>query len=133
MARLNYSAVDRPDLQYSVRVCSKSMPSPRVNDWQKLKRVARYVKECPDTRIMFAWQAAPSRFIVQSDSDWAGDKSTRKSVSAGNIRYGQHLFRSWSKNQTVIAMSSGEAELHAACMAAEQAMGTESMARCVMA
>ena len=66
---------------------------------------------------------------MQSDSDWAGDKSTKKSVSAGNIRCGQHLLRSWSKDQTVIAMSSGEAELHAACMAAQQAMGTENMAR----
>ena len=58
-----------------------------------------------------------------------GDKSARKGVSAGNIRYGQHLLRSWSKDQTVIAMSSGEAELHAVCMAAQQATGTESMAR----
>ena len=44
---------------------------------------------------------------------------------------GQHEeeSRNWSKDQTVIAMSSGEAELHAACMAAQQAMGTENMAR----
>ena len=46
---------------------------------------------------------------MQSDSDWAGDESTRKSVPAGNIRYGQHLLGSWSKDQTVIAVSSGEA------------------------
>ena len=64
---------------------------------------------------------------MQSDSDWAGEKSTRKSVSAGNICYGQHLLRSWSKDQTVIAMSSEEAQVCAACMAAKQAM--ENMAR----
>ena len=56
-------------------------------------------------------------------------RARRKSVSAGNIRCGQHLLRSWSTDQTVIAMSSGEAELYAACMAAQQAMGTENMAR----
>ena len=50
-------------------------------------------------------------------------------MSAGNIRYGQHLLRSWSEFQTVVAMSSGETELYAVCMAAEQAMGTDSMAR----
>ena len=60
-----------------------------------LQRVARYVKGCPDTGIVFDWRTAPG--IVQSDSDWAGDKSTRKSVSAGNTRCGQHLLRSWSK------------------------------------
>ena len=43
-------------------------------------------------------------------------------MSAGSIRDGQHLLRSWSKDQTVIAMSSGEVELHAACVAAQQAM-----------
>ena len=78
---------------------------------------------------MFEWQTAPRRLVVQSDSGWAGDKSTRKSVSAGNIRYGQYLLRSWSKDQTVIAMSSGRAELYAACMGAKHAMGTENMAR----
>ena len=56
---------------------------------------------------------------VQSDSDWAGDKNTRKSVSVGNIRYGQHMLRSWSKDQIVIAI----------CMEAQQAMGTENMGR----
>ena len=76
--------------------------------------MARYVKGCPDTGIVFEWQTAPRRLTVQRHSDWAGDMSTRKSVSAENVRYGQHLLRSWSKDQTVIAMSSGEAELYAA-------------------
>ena len=47
-------------------------------------------------------------------------KSTRKSVSAGTIRYRQLLLRSWSKDQTVIAMSSGEAGLYAACRPRER-------------
>ena len=99
VARLKYWEVGRPDTRYAVRVCSKSVST------------------------------TPRRFVVQSDSDWAGDKGTRKSVSAGNIRYRQHLLRSWSQDQTVIAMSCGEAELYVACMAAQQAMGTENMAR----
>ena len=32
--------------------------------------------------IMFVWQTALGRLTVQSDSDWAGDKGTRKRVSA---------------------------------------------------
>ena len=78
---------------------------------------------------MVAWQAAFGILTVQSDSDWAGDKSTRKSVSAGNMRYGQHLLRSWSKDETVVTMGSGEAALYAAYMTTQHAMGTESMAR----
>ena len=87
------------------------------------------MKGSPDTGSCTSGKTAPARLIVQSDSDWARDKSTRKSVSAGNIRYGQHLLRSWSTDETVIAMSSGEGELYAACMAAQQAIRTENMAR----
>ena len=39
--RLNYWTADRPDTRYSVRVCSKSVSGPRVNNWQRLERVAR--------------------------------------------------------------------------------------------
>ena len=53
---------------------------------------------------------APSRITVPRDSDQAEDKNTRKSVSAGNTRYGQLVFRIWSKDLAVTAISSGEAE-----------------------
>ena len=74
---------------------------------------------------MFTWLKALTKMTVQSGIDCAGERKTRKSVSSGNIRFGHHLLRSWRKDQSVIALSSGEAELHAACMAAQQAMGTE--------
>ena len=55
---------------------------------------------------------APSELTAQRDTDWA-DRETRQSVSAGNIRYGQHLLRIWSYGQTAVVMSSVEAELYA--------------------
>ena len=106
-----------------------SMSSPRANDWQRLRTCGNICEGCPDMGIVFAGQTAPRRLTVQSDSGWAGDKSTRKSVSARMFRLRRFLLRSCSKDQTVIAMSSGEAELYAACMVAEQAMETENMAR----
>ena len=120
VARLNYWAVDIPDLQHAVRVCSKAAAKPTADDWLKLKRIGRYVKGSPHIGIMFVCQKAHIKLTVQSDSDWAGERKTRKSVSSGNIRFGHHLLRSWSKDQSVIALSSGEAELYAACMAAKQ-------------
>ena len=41
---------------------------------------------------------------------------------------GRHLIRSWCKDQSVIALSSGEAELYAANYGAAQVMGLRSMA-----
>ena len=58
---------------------------------------------------MLDWQTATGRLIVHCDSDWAGDKNTRKSESVGNIRYGQHLLRSWSKDQCNRDMHGGTA------------------------
>ena len=129
VARLNCWAVDRPDLQHAVRVCSKSAAKPTTDDWLELSRIGRYVKGSPHIGIMFAWQNAPTKSTVQSDSDWAGERRTRKSASSVNIRFGRHLLRCWSKDQSVTALSSGDAELYAARMAAQHAVGMESMAR----
>ena len=62
------------------------------------------------------------------DSDWAGDKSSLKSTSGGMCFRGTHLLKSWSSNQQVIALSSGEAELYAQTKGAAQTLGLISMA-----
>ena len=82
MARLSRT---RSAIQYAVRG--------GVNELQRRNRVARYVKGSPDIGIIFAWQTALIRLTVQCDSGWDGERSKRKSVSVGNIRYGQHLLR----------------------------------------
>ena len=55
---------------------------------------------------------------VFSDSDWASNKSDRKSVSGGFICPGSCLMYSSSRAQKVISWSSGEAEVYAASSAA---------------
>ena len=61
------------------------------------------------------------------DSDWAGDKKTCKSTSGGMIFRGAHLLKSWSTNQQIVALSSGEAELYAQTKGAAQTLGMLSM------
>ena len=62
-----------------------------------------------------------------ADADWAGDRVSRKSTSGGMLFCGRHLVKSWSSNQQVIAMSSGEAELCALTKGATQVLGLSSM------
>ena len=62
-----------------------------------------------------------------TDSDWAGDQATRKSTTCGAVMLGGHLVKSWCKDQSVVALSSGEAELYSANYGAAQAMGIQSM------
>ena len=42
---------------------------------------------------------------------------------------GQHLLKSWSSNQQIVALSCGEADLYALTKGAAQTLGIQSMAR----
>ena len=102
------------------------MSKPRKSDLMKLKRVARYLKFRPTLTTVFPWQAACHKVTVYTDSDWAGDRVTRKSTSGGVVMVGMHALKTWGKDQSVVAMSSGEAELYAANYGAAQALGMQS-------
>ena len=125
-ARLNYLALDRMDLQYVAKCVSKYMASPCEHDWLALKKVAKYLVGKPRFVQLFKWQTMPSGFTAYSDSDWAGDRETRKSTSGGMVMLGAHLVKSWSSTQQVIALSSGEAELYALIKATAQSKGIMS-------
>ena len=65
---------------------------------------------------------------VYTDSDWAGCKRTRKSTSGGMCCIGGGLIKSWSKTQSTIAKSSGEAEFYAASKGLVEGLGLRSIA-----
>ncbi len=46
-ARANFLAQDRVDIVYAVKEASRMMAKPRKHDWNKLKRLARYLKDRP--------------------------------------------------------------------------------------
>jgi len=126
-ARLNYLSLDRPDLQYAAKVASRYMAEPKEIDWKILKRVARYLIGAPRAVQTFKWQGAPTLITTYTDSDWAGDRSTRKSTSGGVMCVGYHMIKSWSSTQQNIALSSGEAELYAMVKGAAQTKGLMAM------
>ena len=66
---------------------------------------------------------------VQTDSDWAANKDSRRSVSGGALFIGGHLVKSWSKEQPLTAMSTAEAELYAANLGGQQVIGLRSLLR----
>ena len=126
-ARLNYLSLDRPDLQYAAKGVARCMAKPRKKDWLLLKRVGRYLKGACRMVQRFEWQTLPSTVAAYTDSDWAGDRESRKSTSGGLLMLGKHFIKSWSSTQKVIALSSGEAELYALLKGATQAKGLMSM------
>ena len=111
VARMNFLSQDRADLQYAVKEVSRWMSAPRKNDWCAVKRISRYLEANPRVTVWYPWQAQPSELTAFTDTDWAGCRNSRKSTSGGVILHGCHLIKSWSKQQTLIALSSAEAEI----------------------
>jgi hypothetical protein len=64
---------------------------------------------------------------VYTDSDWAGDLLDRKSTSSVFVFHGVHLVKHTVSSQTVIALSSGEAEFAANVKGASVGLGVKSL------
>ena len=111
-----------------MNVC-RQMSSPTIGAMRKLKRIGRYLRHRPRAKLLYAWQGHDAMIHCHSDSDWAGDKATRRSVSGGVLYRGSHCIKSWAKLQSVVAKSSAEAELYAAGRAATEALGAAAYLR----
>ena len=130
VARANYLAQDRMDIQYAAKELSRRMARPRAEDVGKLKRFVRYlvgaervVQLYPETREM------PSLVEAFGDSDWAACKSSRRSTSGGVILFGGSALKTYSSTQGSVATSVGEAEYYAALKAAAEGLGVQALAR----
>ena len=127
VARLNYLAQDRPDLQFAVKEVARRMAVPKEGDWQALKRIGRYLVGAPRAVQLFHWQCFPQELTTYVDSDWAGCKATCRSTSGGAVMLGGHTLETWATTQAVVAMSSAEAELYALTKGASASLGMIAM------
>ena len=127
VARCNFLSKDRCDLQYAVNECARGMSQPTTGNLERLKRIGRFLIGRPRYIIRFARQKHVFALNCFSDSDWAGDLATRTSTSGGVIALGDHCLKSWSTNQSVVALSSGEAEHYATNKTAANGLGMKSL------
>jgi len=79
-ARANYLQADRPDIQYSVKEICRRLAKPVTSDWQKLVRLARYLKGAPRLVWEFHWQEGKDGLppCGYSDSDWQATAKPQK-------------------------------------------------------
>ena len=128
-ARLNFLALDRPDVQYSSKECSRKMANPVNRDWEPVRRLVRYLIENPRMVMQYEFQDTVKQIDGYCDSNWAGCRTTRRSTSGASLMAGKHLLKSYSKTQATVAMSSAEGELYAMVTAASESLGLKAMAR----
>ena len=127
VARANYLAQDRADIQFSVKELARRTATPTSSDWQALKRLGRYLLGVPRVVTYYLYQGKLRDISVAVDSDWAGCMRTRRSTSGGLLRMGKHIVKSWANTQATVALSSGEAEYASAVKGCAQALGFRTL------
>ena len=105
------------------------MSSPKVSDLRRLRKIGKYLLGCPRLVSEFKHQAMPSVITTFTDSDWAGCARSAKSTSGGAVCIGEHVIKTYCKQQKVIALSSAEAELYAMVAASAETLALQAYAR----
>ena len=107
----------RPDIAYSVGVLSRHVACPGKTHMQAVKRIFRYLRGTSHYKLEFqSNDSTPSSLKAFVDSDWAGDRVDRKSIS-GFVMLDQGAVSWGSKKQTSVSPSTVEAEFVAASTA----------------
>lgn len=119
------SVLSRTDITYDVAQLSRFVSNPGPNHWNQAIRVLTYLRDTADIGITYTRSADPSianKLFLFVDATWADCPDNRRSTS-GIICMLNGGAVSWSsKKQEIVAQSSCESELIAACAGANDAM-----------
>ena len=128
---LRFIAPERPDLLFEIGVLSRGLSSPTGECWARLRRLGRYLAGTTRARLFMSHpQHTPNktrRIVVWTDSDYAGDKQTRKSTSCALVFCDGTLVHGHSRRQTVVATSSAEAEYYSLAAGLQEALAARSI------
>ena len=115
----------RPDIAQAVGVVSRYMSNPGEAHWEAVKWVLRYLKDIGDVALCYS--GSDVQLVRFVDSDWAGDRDKRKSTTGYVFCMGDAAISWISKLQTVVALSTTEAEYMAATQACKETVWLERL------
>ena len=110
----------RPDIAQAVGAGSRHMATPGIEHWNAVKRILRYIRGTSDAALCYGGSEFTVRGYV--DSDFAGDLDKRKSTTGYVFTIAGGAVSWISKLQTVVALSTTEAEYMAATQACKEAI-----------
>jgi hypothetical protein len=114
--------VTRPDIGFAVQKLSRKLQEPDAGDWVAGKRVLRYLAGTKELGLVYGKGTGGPDLMGYSDSDWGGDRVTRRSTTAFVFMVGGTAVSWTSKLQQTVAKSSCEAEYMALCSAVSEAI-----------
>ncbi len=122
------SIATRPDISYAVNQAAQAMQSPNEGDWQRVKRIFRYLKGTKSLKLKYLKNKEKENITTgYSDASYAENRKDRKSTS-GYIFLKANGAISWkSKKQPIVSLSSMEAEYIALTSAAKEAMWLQKL------
>ena len=83
VGKSQFLAPRRPDVAFATNRLARSLAKPSKSDIIASKRLSRHLRRTQDSGLKLQVQnRARSTLTVFTDSDWAGDRPTRKSVSS---------------------------------------------------
>jgi hypothetical protein len=106
------STCTRPDISYSVSKLSRYLSRPTELHWKAGMRLLRYLKGTKDLKLIYT-SGNENVMEAFTDSDWASDPKTGKSVGGYALFRNGKLFAWKSNTQKTVAMSTTVAELNA--------------------
>lgn len=121
------STVSRPDICFAVNQVSRFINNPNEKHWQAVKRILRYLKGTIDFVITYEKTNSVFKLVGYTDSDYAGCIETRKSTSGYIFMLGNAPITWSSQRQSVVALSTTEAEYIALALGAKEAMWLKSL------
>ncbi|XP_075101637.1 secreted RxLR effector protein 161-like [Nicotiana tabacum] len=106
---LLYLTSNRPDIVFSMGLCTRFQSSPKEPHLKAAKSILRYVKGTQDT-VLYYPSGDNFDLIGYADADYAGYLLDRKSTSGMAHFLGSYLISWGTKKQNSVALSIAEAE-----------------------
>ena len=106
---LLYLTASRPDIAFSVGVCSRFQSNPKVLHLNVVKRIIKYVGGTCDYGLFYSKESNLS-LAGFSDSDWTDNADDIKSTTDGCFYVGANLVTWISKKQNYVSLSTTKAE-----------------------
>lgn len=110
----------RVDITYATNSLARYMESSRKAHWNAAKRVLRYSKDTASVGLKFSGRLEGQELVAYSDSDFAADVDTRKSVSSYFVAFYRAPIVWKSTKQDTVAVSTTEAKFVASSLASRE-------------